>query len=141
VPPLPSARYRDHHADLARLAQQVTDTLPSLGQTPDLALIRHALTAFTAKLRVHLALEDDALYPRLFRHDNSRIRQTADQFSREMGDLRQGYDAHIHHWSNAEIERDPATFSQATRRIVETLMARMGREDLQLYPLLDQIGL
>lgn len=139
--PLPSARYCDHHADLARLAQQVTACLPTSSQAPDLPVIRQSLTAFTAKLRVHLALEDDALYPRLFRHDNRRIRQIADQFSREMGDLRTGYDDHIRNWSNAAIEQDPIRFSQTTRKMLETLMARMGREDHQLYPLLDQIGL
>ena len=138
---LPSARYRDHHADLARLAQHVTACLPVSTQSPDLTTIRQNLTAFTAKLRVHLALEDDALYPRLFRHDNGRIRQTADQFSREMGDLRAGYDEHIRIWSNAAIAQDPIGFSQTTRTMLETLMARMGREDHQLYPLLDQIGL
>jgi hypothetical protein len=44
-------------------------------------------------------------------------------------------------WGPAQVAKDPAAFVRETREVVAALKHRIGREDRELYDLIDRAGL
>ncbi|ALG74545.1 hypothetical protein VY88_30475 [Azospirillum thiophilum] len=134
--------YRDHHASVGQLVDRIESQLaaPSVASDPAslIATVRELFGIFA----VHLSLEDSALYPRLLAHRDTRLRSTAARFQAEMGDLRGRFDLYRTRWPGpVAVAKDPAAFVRETRDVVAALKHRIGREDRELYDLIDRAGL
>lgn len=137
----PTAQYRIQHEELLTQATQLSNAIADNVSSLDAPSIRALLSAIAGKLRTHLAIEDNSLYPRLLKHNDEKIRKTAFSFQQEMGHIRTAFDEYLRRWPNLEILADPQGFRRDTRSLLRTLHDRIRREDNQLYPLLDRIGL
>jgi hypothetical protein len=60
----------------------------------------------------------------------------AARFADEMGDLAQSYREYVANWSSDRIVAEWADFGNETRRVMQALTHRIGREETMLYALI-----
>lgn len=134
-------RFHSQHADLYGLIETIQALLSGFSTDAPTAPMREAFHQLSAKLRIHLALEDDALYPRLMRHPDARLRDRAEQFQTEMSGLRETYETFLRDWLHSgRFAQNRSGFVQAVRAIFGLLTARLRREDADLYPLVSVVA-
>ncbi|OJX79432.1 hemerythrin domain-containing protein [Magnetospirillum sp. 64-120] len=137
----PTDTYRKHHQELRDIAARVEQVLDVAAITRDPAAAAQAVRELFGKFSVHLALEDNSLYPRCLRNDDSHLRQVAQRFQNEMGDLGPRFDSYKKSWPGPlAIARDPATFVTDTIAILNLLRARVAREESEFYDIVDQVA-
>lgn len=127
--------YRRQHHQLRTLLDGMSRFLVPL----DAGACRAGLERLSTVLKVHLALEDKALYPHLITHDNPDVRRTAGEFQFHMGRLAQEFEAFHARWSRpGEIESSAYEFAVEYRELSEALRRRMDMEDTTLYVLVER---
>lgn len=131
---------RDQHDDLLEVVTALGRLLGHRAGA-NAEEIRHLLSLLAGKVKVHLAMEDNSLYPRLVQSPDPRVRETATRFSREMGGIRDAFVTYLGHWPTPlRIQQDPQTFCRETEQLFEVLGRRIQSENTILYPLLDAQG-
>lgn len=140
-PATESQRFKRQHHELMRLAGDLLKFCEA-GRVRDHAPeVRSALVRFTGKLRIHAAMENDAVYPRLMNHSREDIRKKAQALYAEVGDLYKRFDRYAKQWHDLELLRsEPERFLEETQEMLRMLGMRMMREDAELYPLVDEIA-
>ena len=94
------------------------------------------LSQLSGKAKIHLASEDQFLYPSLFKYPQPEIQAIARRFAGEMGSLAAEFIAYANKYSNAAKIRDHAeAFIQNTKVVAAKLRERILRENEDLYPL------
>lgn len=128
-------QYRQQHARLLELAGAISSRL---GAEPlDGGEVRMELSRLAGLLKLHLAMEDEVLYPSLAASPDPEVSETARIFAEEMGGLAAAFGAYNERWAVDTIEREPAMFAEETRRVFAALARRIDRENNELYPLLE----
>lgn len=131
-----TSKFREQHAEILGIAKRVDAAMAKL---PDAAAeVRMELTAMAAKVNVHLAMEDDALYPRLLVHTDPKVRNLAKKFTDEMSGIKVAFQKYTATWNEPAIRGDAAGFVAATKGLFAALAQRIQRENTELYPLLDR---
>lgn len=132
--------YRDQHQQLLKLAGEL-GAITSGGRVAERsAEARKLLPEIAGKLKIHLALEDQSLYPELLKHKDDKVRDTAKRFIAEMGGISAAVDKYLNRWATAEaIAGKPAEFSRETSEIISALGQRIQKEDTVLYAMVDRI--
>lgn len=127
--------YRRQHGDIRRLLHEAARNLVPLD--PDAC--RSTLAKLAGMLKIHMTMEDHALYPRLLTHDNPSVRQTASDYQQSMGQLGPAFEGFFAKWSaHGAIEAEPAQYAAGQRVIAQALKQRMDLEDTNLYDLVDE---
>jgi hemerythrin-like domain-containing protein len=133
-------KFRRQHADLVEVINKMTDLLSPWALNEYSATMHSLLLELSGKLKVHLIMEDDVLYPELQKSSNEKVRKIAQQFFDEMGGLKKNFIDYVHHWPNTEaIKNNAEDFVNETRGIFNALGNRIKREDNELYPLYEKI--
>jgi len=133
--------YRDQHNDMLGVASEITDRLDAGKLSADASEVRSLLSKLMGKLKIHLAMEDNALYPKLLNSADASVKSLAKKFQDEMGGIGKALDAYKHTWSNAlEIQKDPNAFIQQTKELFDALAKRINRENNELYKAADQLS-
>lgn len=123
------------HRELVRTATELFGWLDERKLAAGAASAFSAVASLSGILKVHLAMEDESLYPHLIQHPDPELRSLARRFLEERGQVRQRFDAYREAWSSpAAIERDPPQFVEETREILGLLWNRMKMEDDVLHP-------
>lgn len=139
--PTATHRFRSQHSEIATIVQRIEAILASPNWSPRAQEIRQGFSELSAKLRIHLALEDDVLYPRLARHDDGKVRDMAVRYQTEMGGIREAYEAYLSTWVHSgKLVTDTAGFTSATRGLFTALKDRIHRENTEVYSLVDSVG-
>lgn len=139
--PTATHRFRSQHSEIAAIVQRIEVIMASPNWAPRAQEVRQAFSELSAKLRIHLALEDDVLYPRLARHDDSKVRDMATRYQSEMGGIRDAYEAYLAAWVHSgKLVTDTAGFSAATQGLFAALKDRIHRENTEVYTLVDSVG-
>lgn len=130
--------YRQHHQELRAIATRIDALLDVDSIATDPNGIAAVVRELFGKFSVHLAIEDNSLYPRAKALTDTRLHEVASRFETEMGGLRDSFDAYRKSWPGPlAIARDPAGFAAETRAVLTALRERVGREESQLYDLID----
>ena len=107
-------------------------TLPANSLQPSVVL-NDALQLIDALL--HLAVEDQALYPSLQRGGDADLARLGRKYQAEMAPLAQAYDAFVRRWNTAQHLREDADgFRADANDVLRRLHERMQRENLEFYP-------
>ena len=134
-------KYQQQHHEIVGT---VTDILEQLNENaiksrPD--LVHSLLSRLYSQLHEHLVLEDQTLYPDLLHHRDEAVRTAAEQFMKEMGGLNNAFKEYLNCWQTSDnLQIDPQSFIQASRRIFDALAKRIAKEDLELYPMAAKVG-
>ncbi len=133
--------FRRQHREIQQVVREIDALLEidDLKREPD--HVRLLLSELAGKLSVHLAMEDNALYPRLTNHKDKQVASLASRYMTEMGGIKKAFLDYSQAWRLADaIEREPQKFIDDTRAIFDALAQRIHREDHELYPLVDRHG-
>lgn len=137
----PTDTYRKHHQELRAIADRIEAVLDAAAIARDPTAAALAVRELFGKFSIHLALEDNSLYPRCLRHDDESLRRVAQRFQTEMGDLGQRFDTYKRSWPGPlAITRDPVRFVADTVTMLQQLKARVGREESEFYDLVDKVA-
>lgn len=100
-----------------------------------------ALSRFSSALKVHLTMEDKALYPALLSHPNTAISTLAKAFSEEMGGIKEEFVKYSTKWSSPEaIQNSVQEFIQETEAIFGAVATRVEKENHHLYTMVDDLS-
>lgn len=136
---LRSEAFRQAHQELLQLINTMSTTLVISELQRDAAQARALLSMLGGKLTIHLAMEDEALYPRLANHAKPEIRSHAERFKKEMGGILGVFKQYMTRWPTAEaIQTNTADFIAETEQIFTALRSRIAAEDKDLFPRLDE---
>ena len=127
-------KFRMQHDEILRAAGEITEHLQ--GEV-DPAVVRKLLSALAGKVNFHLAMEDQALYPRLLESRDASVKTRAGKFKDEMGGLGKVFTDYNNKWQVSAIRGDIAGFTSETRKVFGALAKRIERENAELYPLAD----
>lgn len=132
----PTQKFRRQHHELQGLAGVLSRTALSPGA--DATEIQRALRRFIGKLRVHAAMETEALYPALLEHHDRAVRERAEELHEELAPLYGLIDEFARKWPDAEsIDSRRIRFRIELGRVLGRLGWRMMQENRELYPLAD----
>jgi hemerythrin-like domain-containing protein len=133
-------KLRQQHAELVQIVKEVSSYLVPEKASQNAADVSRLLAAFIGKLRVHLAMEDDGLYPTLAKSMDRNVRNIATQFQAEMGNLKPILERYAKKWTTpTAIQSAPQDFCGDTKRLFEALAKRIEKENNELYPMVDKI--
>ena len=133
-----TTRFARQHLELGRLAKRLFAELDTRTLAEDASSARRSLVSFSGQLRVHSAMEQEALYPRLLASGEPSIVSKAQVLLADVGTVYQVFIDYLRAYPDAaSIQADPAEFSRRTFQTLHRVLARMKREDDELYPLVD----
>lgn len=132
-------RYHEQHAEIRSQLRELQQRLEPAAMASDPGAARRALVTLGAKLNIHLAFEDAALYPPLLKNPDPLVQQKTRQYMTEMGGIKTALKDHLQRWvSTQRVEQAPEAFRTETLGIFQALRRRLEAEDLDFYPLLEQ---
>lgn len=130
--------YRKQHEELVDIVTKVSGLLDKSKISEHAGDISVLLSQLSAKLNVHLAMEDKALYPRLMNSKDQKCSSTAKQFFDEMGGIKDVFQKYLGKYSMPKQITDHAdSFLKDTKDLFNALANRIDRENKILYPLAD----
>ena len=132
--------FRKQHAEILQIARDVNQHLGPAIEEETAAQIRRLLSKMHGLVGLHLAMEDNSLYPSLQRSPDPDARALAQHYAAEMGDLASAFEGYMREWNNAAaISAGAARFTEHSKGIFNALSKRIHRENTQLYPVADAL--
>lgn len=131
-------QYRQQHADIIAAALELERHLDAGRLLTDTSHAKKLLASLAEKMTLHLAAENNHLYPDLARSSNEALRRTAAKFAQDMAPIAKTFTSYVAGWPTpSAIKGDPTAFVAETRNILALLKARLKRENQELYSLAD----
>ena len=95
----------------------------------------------TGILRIHLALEDEILYPALRRSSDPRTAEIGERYWREMGGLADMFLDYVDRWKRADaVLAEQERFRSESATVFKALADRIEKEHREIYPLAEQVA-
>ena len=134
-------RYHEQHAGIHGQLQDLHQRLAPEALAADPAAARQSLVTLGAKLNIHLAFEDQALYPPLLGNLNPAIQTKTRAYMSEMGGLKENLGNHLKRWLSIQrVKQEPQTFRKETLELTQALERRLQAEDQDFYPMLERLA-
>ena len=135
-PSAATTRLRRQHADLGELATTLAGALEPL--EIDAAL--RAMARLSGLLKVHAAMEDEVLYPRLLAHEDPSVRAVAQRYRAEFGDAYGAFFRMRAGWASRDaVQAKPEAFVADVRAAIGALGSRIRHENEGLYAMVDAL--
>ena len=93
--------FRDQHQELLKLMDEISVFLNEEKFLPNIDKVLSILGFFSEKLKIHLLMEDNALYPFLMNSDVEELKHTAKSFYDEMRTLSDNFLYYRKKWPSA----------------------------------------
>ena len=127
-------KFKHQHVDilgniaaLRRLAQA--------GVAHNATEIARLIVGMSSTIKLHLAVEDQALYPALQRSDDAGLARLGQRFQHDMGPIAAAFDAFARRWNTAaRLCADEAGFRRDANDVLRRVYERMKHEDRDFYP-------
>ena len=127
-------KFKHQHTDILHSIATLRD-LTHAGVVPNAAEIARRIVAMSGTIKLHLAVEDQMLYPALQRGDNAELARMGRQYQSEMTSIASAYDAFVRRWNTADgVRRDAQGFRNEANVVLRRVFERMQREDREFYP-------
>lgn len=130
--------------NIDKFKQQHVDILEGIATLRRLALagvarnaaeIAQGIVAMSATIKLHLAVEDRALYPAVARSADAELARKGREFQEEMDAIAASYEGFAKRWNNARnLELDERGFRDDANTVLRRVHERMQRENRDLYP-------
>ena len=132
--------FRDQHERALAVAGQISAQLNPSTLRADAGDVRRLLSQLVGSIKIHLAMEDQSLYPELAGCGDPKVSAVARRFQQEMGGIKGAFEAYVGKWpSAAAIQQNPEAFIADTKNILGALARRIEKENKELYPLADAL--
>ncbi|KRC76135.1 hypothetical protein D3C87_487660 [compost metagenome] len=130
--------------NIDKFKQQHVDILQGIASLRKLALagvarnaaeIARGIVSMSATIKLHLAVEDRALYPAVARSADADLARKGREFQEEMDAIAAAYESFAKRWNNARsLELDESGFRDDANTVLRRVHERMQRENRDLYP-------
>jgi iron-sulfur cluster repair protein YtfE (RIC family) len=126
---------KKQHSEVLTMMKNI-DTLMIAGPKERANEIAFNINALSGKLKMHLMSEDKFLYPMLMQNSCKEVRNTANEFNREMGGLAELFSAFVQQYNTSfKILQRMDSFLTDSKKIFSLIEERIRREDGKLYSL------
>lgn len=135
------ARLQVQHEACLAIVQDINARCHPVADRQTAVDITLMLARLTGILRIHLALEDEILYPALRNSSDPDIAEIGARFWQEMGGLADRFLEFVERWKRADVllaEQD--RFRSESAAVFKALADRIDREHRDVYPLVARIG-
>lgn len=127
-------KFKHQHVDILRRIAALRD-LTHAGVVHNAAAIAEGIIAMSAVIKLHLSVEDQALYPALQRGGDAELARLGQRFQVEMGPIAAAFDQFARRWNTAQrLREDEAAFRADANDVLRRVYQRMQREDREFYP-------
>lgn len=127
-------KFKHQHADIMSNISALR-RLAQAGVAQNAADIARLIVSMSSTIKLHLAVEDQALYPALQRGDNPELARMGQQYKTDMGPIAQAYEAFARRWNRADsVLHDEQAFRDDANRVLRMVHERMQRENRDFYP-------
>lgn len=132
-------KFKQQHVDILQGIASLR-RMAHAGVARNAAEIARGIVAMSATIKLHLAVEDRAMYPALARSADADLARTGRAFQEEMDAIAQSYEAFARRWNNARsLERDEDGFRADANSVLRRVHERMQRENRDLYPRIEAL--
>ncbi|NBC99355.1 hemerythrin domain-containing protein [Atlantibacter hermannii] len=115
-------------------------TLSRAGVTENAQEIAQTVVSMSSIIKVHLSAEDQLLYPYLEKIADQKLKRMSLTFQREMADIVGEYEMFSRRWNTAnKIIGHDDDFRRDANTVLRKVYERMQRENVQFYPLIEQV--
>lgn len=127
-------KFKHQHADIMSNISALR-RLAQAGVAQNAADIARLIVSMSSTIKLHLAVEDQALYPALQRGDNPELARMGQKYQTDMGPIAQAYEAFARRWNRADsVLHDEQAFRDDANRVLRMVHERMQRENRDFYP-------
>jgi len=134
-------RYHEQHAEIHGQLKDLHQRLEPATLAADPGAARQSLVTLGAKLNIHLAFEDLALYPPLLKNPDPAVQTKTRTYMDEMGGLKEALSSHLRRWLNLQrVQAEPQAFRDETLELSQALERRLRAEDGDFYPMLERLA-
>lgn len=127
-------KFKHQHGDIKRRIGELRD-LARAGAAANAEAIALGIVAMSALIKLHLAVEDQVLYPALQADRQSDLARLARHYQRDMVPIAAAYDAFARRWNTSQrVREDAQGFRDDANLVLRKLHERMLREDREFYP-------
>lgn len=92
------------------------------------------INSLAGKLKIHLSYEDKFLYPNLINGEDVELKNVAEEYMHEMGDIANVFTAYKNEFNTrSKINERLDTFKVDTNRILGEIKNRISKEENGLY--------
>lgn len=96
------------------------------------------MNMMAGKLKMHLMSEDKFLYPNLMKSNRVEVRNIAQTFNNEMGNVSDMFTDFVQkHNTATKFLQNKESFLMESKKIFKIIKDRISKEDCELYPLLE----
>lgn len=121
---------KKQHSELAEI---VTDLKKSVAKE-DYISASKIISQLSGKLSIHLRYEDEHIYPELIQSNNDVVKNTANKFIKEMGNLALVFNEYKNKYNTrSKIVANEEEFKKSSLIIINALEKRLNKEDKELY--------
>ena len=127
-------KFKHQHGDIKRRIAELRD-LARAGADTHAEAIAQGIVAMSALIKLHLAVEDQVLYPALQADRQSDLARLARHYQSDMVPIAAAYDAFTRRWNTSQrVREDAQGFRDDANLVLRKLHERMLREDREFYP-------
>lgn len=136
-------RFREDHNTFLKQVTEISGYLSDEAKVnAGAAQIRATLSQLAGAVRLHLATEDQTLYPALAKCKDPKVAAMATSFQAEMGNIKQAFEDYSKKWATpASIQGNPKDFIKDSKAVFDVLGKRIARENNELYAAADKLDL
>ncbi|MDM7957585.1 hemerythrin domain-containing protein [Blastomonas sp.] len=130
------AQLQSQHEACLAIIQDIQTRSACIADRPSAVEITLMLARLTGILRIHLALEDEILYPALRKSSDPHVAAIGERAWREMGGLADIFLDFIDRWKRADaLLANQARFRSESDTVFKALAQRIDMEHREVYPL------
>lgn len=133
-------QFRYQHDEIVEVVTDLSSYLDEKTLSANIPIVIGLMVRLSGKIKVHLAMEDSKLYPRMSASSDPQACGLANLYKSEMGDLADVFKAYIAKWLAPDrIDADKRGFIAETTALFDALSDRIRRENEILYPVADEL--
>ncbi|EMN47297.1 hypothetical protein LEP1GSC088_4624 [Leptospira interrogans str. L1207] len=127
--------YKIQYAEIQKLLNDIEKRL--LGEiSEDMDELLHELASFSARLKLHLNLEENWIYPEIKNLQLENNLSLAESFKSRTVDLKNSFKNYYFNWLlPSSILRNESQFREKTEKLIFNLRNRIRKEESEIYVL------
>lgn len=134
------AQLQNQHEACLAIVQDIRSRAAHIADRAAAVEITLMLARLTGILRIHLALEDEILYPALRKSNDIRTAEIGERYWREMGGLADVFLDFVDRWKRADVLLAEQTrFRSEAAGVFKALAERIEREHREVYPMAEAL--
>jgi iron-sulfur cluster repair protein YtfE (RIC family) len=122
------------HQDIESLIGKLEDIIHADTLDENALQISKSINELSGRLKIHLSHEDKYLYPKFKKSEHIDLKNKAESYIKEMGDLNEVFNCYKNRFNTkTKILKEPKTFIDESELIFFAIKKRISKEDDDLY--------